>query len=44
MGLIADLALEPARDEDLAVIDVAALFGAQTIWAGIAERRAVTRA
>ena len=37
VGLIADLALEPARDEDLAVVDVAALFGAQTIWAGIAK-------
>jgi LysR family transcriptional regulator, cys regulon transcriptional activator len=37
VGLIGDLALEPTRDNDLAVIDVAALFGAQTIWAGIAK-------
>ena len=39
VGLIADLALEPARDEDLAVLDVAALFGARTIWAGVAKDR-----
>ncbi len=37
VGLITDLALEAPRDDDLAVIDVAALFGAQTIWAGIAK-------
>lgn len=39
VGLVADLALEPARDTDLFVIDVGALLGAQTIWAGIARDR-----
>jgi LysR family transcriptional regulator, cys regulon transcriptional activator len=37
VGLVADLALEPSRDEDLVAIDVAVLFGAQTIWAGISR-------
>ncbi|MEJ0034480.1 MAG: LysR substrate-binding domain-containing protein [Gammaproteobacteria bacterium] len=38
VGLVADLALEPARDEDLVAIDVATLFGSQTIWAGLAKQ------